>query len=67
MDRDRNVFVKPNEVQISVGPSGKVVPLKNASVRLPLDDHDVKQVVKAFKQEPIIKAALHAQSQEIPR
>lgn len=67
MDRDGNVFVKPNEVQISVGPKGKVVPLKNASVKLPLDDHDVKQVVKTFKQEPIIKAALHAQSQEIPR
>jgi len=66
-DRDGNVFVKPNEVQISVGPKGKVVPLKDASVKLPLDDHDVKQVVKAFKQEPIIKAVLHAQSQEIPR
>jgi len=67
IDRDGNVYVEPNQVQISVGRKGKVAPLKNASVKLPLDDHDVKQVVKAFKQEPIIKAVLHAQSQEIPR
>lgn len=55
------------QVQISVGPKGKVVPLKDAGVKLPLDDHDVKQVVEVFKQESIVKAALHEQSQEIPR
>lgn len=66
-DRDGNVFVEPNQVQISVGRKRKVVPLKDASVKLPLDDHDVKQVVEAFKQNLIIKKALHEQSQEIPR
>lgn len=66
-DRDGHVFVEPNAVQISVGRKGKVVPLMDVSMTLPLDDHDVKQVVEFFKQEPSIKVALHAQSQEIPR
>lgn len=66
-DKDGHVFVEPNAVQISVGPKGKVVPLTDVSVKLPLDDHDVKKVVEVFKQEPSIKAALRAQSQEIPR
>lgn len=66
-DRDGHVFVEPNQVQISVGQKGKVVPLKDVGMALPLDDHDVKQVVDVFKQEPIIKATLHEQSQEIPR
>lgn len=67
IDRDGNVSVEPNQVQISVGPKGEVVPLKDVGMALPLDDHDVKQVVDVFKQEPIIKTALHEQSQEIPR
>ena len=66
-DRDGNVFVEPNQVQISVGRKGKVVPLKDVGMTLPLDDHDIKQVVEVFKQEPIIKAALHEKSQEISR
>ena len=67
MDRDGHVIVEPNAVQISVGRKGKVVPLKDVNMTLPLDDHDIKQVVKVFKQEPIVKIALHEQSQEIPR
>lgn len=55
IDRDGNVLVEPNQVQISVGRKGKVVPLKDVGMALPLDDHDIKQVVEAFKQEPIIK------------
>lgn len=66
-DRDGHVLVEPNHVQISVGRKGKVLPLKDVGMALPLDDHDVKQVVEVFKQEPIMKAALHEQSQEIPR
>lgn len=66
-DHDGNVFVEPNQVQVSVGRKGKVVPLKDVDMALPFDDHDVKQVVEVFKQEPIIKMALHEQSQEIPR
>lgn len=66
-DRDGHVFVEPNHVQISVGRKGKVLPLKDVGMALPLDDHDVKQVVEVFKQEPIIKAALHEKTQEIPR
>lgn len=64
-DRDGHVFVESNQVQISVGRKGKVVPLKDAGMKLPLDDHDVKQVVEVFKQEPIVKTALYKQSQEI--
>ena len=66
-DRDGHVIVEPNAVQISVGRKSKVVPLKDVNMTLPLDDHDIKQVVKVFKQEPIVKIALHEQSQEIPR
>ena len=66
-DRDGHVIVEPNAVQISVGRKGNVVPLKDVNMTLPLDDHDIKQVVRVFKQEPIIKMALHEQSQEIPR
>lgn len=67
IDRDGNVFVEPNQVQVSVGAKGKVAPLKDVDMALPLDDHDVKQVVEVFKQEPIVKTALQEQAQEIPR
>lgn len=66
-DKDGHVFVEPNAVQISVGQKGKVLPLKDVGMALPLDDRDVKRVVEAFKQNLIIKKALHEQSQEIPR
>lgn len=67
IDRDGNVSVEPNQVQISVGRKGKVVPLKDVGMALPLDDRDVKQVVEVFKQNVIIKKALREESQEIPR